>query len=225
MPFRLRRWRRADSSDRIQFFTCARPGRSKGVDRPVPNDLVRRWVKGLPGGGNTTLVSLLGRKHGPEGVSKFSFYSFWGGFDQPSERRARPSFQQWLDRYCAASSIQLIEHPTYDFRPIPPETVGAVISDICKLLSAGRTVILVDSGGETRAKKSLRLWRFHRRQCVIGRNTRPNRDHGPTSLTPRLRRDPLPQGGEGMEARVFLQHSSCRLTVLYRLKIADKIEG
>lgn len=151
-PYKLRRWRRASSSDPIQFFTCARPGRSKSSDRPVPDDLVHRWVQGLPGGGNTTLVSLLGRKHGPEGVSEFSFYSFYGGCDQPSERGRRPSFQQWLDRYYAARSIQLIEHPTYDFRRIPPETLDAVASDIAKLLSAGRTVILVDSGGETRAK-------------------------------------------------------------------------
>jgi hypothetical protein len=97
-------------------------------------------------------VSLLGRKQGPEGQSEYSFYSFCGLGDTPEERHGRLSFQEWLDRYHKDRPILVIEHPTYDFRPVPPETLAAVASDIFKLLGAGRTVVLIDSGGETRTK-------------------------------------------------------------------------
>jgi hypothetical protein len=151
-PYKLRRWKANSSSMSGQFFTCARPGRSKGASGRVPDDLVHRWVQGLPGTDNTAIVSLLGRKHGPEGLSEFSFYSFCGDFDLPSERRGRVSWQEWLNRWHKNRCIQVLEYPTYDFRPIPQETLAAVASDISELLSTGRTVVLVDSGGETRTK-------------------------------------------------------------------------
>ena len=136
----------------VEFFTCARPGRSKGNRDPVSDDVVHQWVRRLPGTSNTAVVSLLGRKHGPDGVSEFSFYSFCGGFDTSAERRGRPSFQEWLDRWHKDRSIQVLEHPTYDFRPVPPDTLRAVASDVGRLLSESRTVVLMDSGGETRTK-------------------------------------------------------------------------
>ena len=151
-PYKLRRWKPNSSLMSGQFFTCARPGRSKGANGRVPDDLVHRWVEGLPGSENTVIVSLLGRKHGPEGLSELSFYSFYGGFDQPSERRSRVSLQEWPNRWHKDRRIQVLEHPTYDFRPISEETLAAVASDISELLSAGRTVVLIDSGGETRTK-------------------------------------------------------------------------
>jgi hypothetical protein len=80
----------------------------------VPDNLVRGWVLGLPGP-NTAIISLLGRK--PDGTSEFSFYSFRGGFDLPSEQTSRLSFQQWLDRHFEENAIILHEHPTCDFRP------------------------------------------------------------------------------------------------------------
>jgi hypothetical protein len=113
----------------------------------VPDDLVRRWVLGLPGP-NTSIVSLLGRK--PDGLSEFSFYSFYGGFDLPSEHPGCLSFQEWLTHWYAERSIVLCEHPTCDFEPIGPETLDAVASDIGRLLSAARTVVLIDSGGQQR---------------------------------------------------------------------------
>ena len=151
-PYRLRRWKPNSSSTPGHLYTCARPGRSKGADRDVPEELVHRWVRGLPGGANIAIVSLLGRKHGPEGQSEFSFYSFCGLWDTPAERHGLLSFQEWLHRSHEDRSIQVIEHPTYDFRPVPPETLAAVASDISELLGAGRTVVLIDSGGETRTK-------------------------------------------------------------------------
>ena len=78
-PFRLRRWKARLSKSEVIFFTCARPGRSKSSKGRVPDDVVDRWVHGLPDGNTTTVISLLGRKHGPTGESEFAFYSFSGG--------------------------------------------------------------------------------------------------------------------------------------------------
>jgi hypothetical protein len=152
-PYRPRCWRLPSPLDSFRFFTCARPGRSKGADRPVGDDLVDRWVRGLPREGASVIVSLLGRKHGPNGLSEFSFYSFCGGFDSPSERGRRPSFQEWLDRRHKNRSILVVEHPTYDFCAVSQETLDAVAADILAFLREGRAVVLIDSGGETRIKQ------------------------------------------------------------------------
>jgi hypothetical protein len=85
------------------------------------------------------VVSLLGQK--PDGTSEFSFYSFY---------KKHKSFQEWLDQHYEEKAIQIIRHPTCDFRPVPEEAMAAVTSEISKLLSEGRTVVLMDSGGETR---------------------------------------------------------------------------
>ena len=135
-PWRWKRWKISPSSARTDFYTCARPGRSKGSKGKVPDRLLRDSVLGLPAAGNVVVVSLLGHK--PDGTSEFSFYSFFG---------RRQSFQQWLDREYPEKAIKVVEHPTCDFRPVPNETLAAVASDILKLLSEGRTVVLVDSGG------------------------------------------------------------------------------
>lgn len=158
-PYRLRRWRPSSSSQDVQFFTCARPGRSgKSESRfsRVPDHIVHKWLQGLPGSTGTVIVSLLGRKHGPSGDSEFSFYSFHGVWDEPAERNRRPSFQEWLDRWHKDRSIQVLERPTYDFCRVPPETLDAVASDIARLLAAGRVVVLMDSGGETRTSQVCR---------------------------------------------------------------------
>jgi hypothetical protein len=152
-PYMLRRWRTGAPPNCHCFFTCARPGRTgdpASKDAPVSDVQVHRWVLGLPGP-NTSIVSLLGRK--PDGDSEFSFYSFYGGFDLPSEHPGCLSFQEWLTRWHQDRFIALCEHPTCDFKQIRPETLDAVASDISKLLSAGRTVILIDSGGQTRTER------------------------------------------------------------------------
>lgn len=114
-PYMLKRWRTAGSPIGSHFYTCARPGRtgdSASKSRIVPDDLVRRWVLGLPGP-DTAIISLLGRK--PDGTSEFSFYSFHGGFDCPSEHPSRLSFQHWLDRSFGERAIILHEHPHATF--------------------------------------------------------------------------------------------------------------
>ncbi len=145
----LKRWRSPDGS--LQLYTCARPGRSKGKDQTIENKTVDEWVRGLPGGSNTVIVSLLGRKNGPGEKSEFSFYpAFYGDWDQPKERRGKISFQEWLDRHHKDRGISVVEYPTYDAVPVPEATLRAVADGILRLLSESRTVILMDSGGQER---------------------------------------------------------------------------
>lgn len=149
-PYMMRRWRIGPSPNSHQFYTCARPGRTgdpKSKNVPVSDELVHRWILGLPGP-QTSIVSLLGSK--PDGLSEFSFYSFYGGFDIPSEHPRRLSFQEWLTKWHPDRNIEVREHPTCDFKAIPSETLDAVVSDITNLLTEGRTVVLIDSGGQTR---------------------------------------------------------------------------
>jgi len=149
-PYMLKRWRLDTTGPPLWFFTCARPGRSgnpASKTASVSDDLVHRWVLGLPGP-RTAIVSLLGRK--PDGTSEFLVYTFRGGFDLPSDRLGCLSFHDWLDKWHGALSIVLREHPTCDFKPVSPETLEAVSSEIRELASAGRTVLLIDSGGVTR---------------------------------------------------------------------------
>ncbi len=110
-----------------------------------------KWVNRLPGGTKTTVVSLLGRK--PNGLSEFSFYSFSGAIETPDERGKRPLFQEWLARRHGRRGIEIVEHPTTDFKPLAPELLEAVSKQIDLLLGSGRTVVLVDSGGETRTSQ------------------------------------------------------------------------
>ncbi len=151
-PYRQRWWKSRTVSYPGTLFTCARPGRSKGADQDVPDKIVRKWIKGLPKAERRTIVSLLGRKHGPSGMSEFSFYSFYGELDTENERRRRGSFQEFVNTSNQGSPIKVLQFPTYDFKPIPLETLDTVTAVIVERLSAGETVILVDSGGETRTK-------------------------------------------------------------------------
>lgn len=143
-PYRLRRWRVTSG----QLFTCGRPGRSKWKDAArVPENIIREWVCNLPGMA-PVIVSLLGKK--PNGTSEFSFYPFHGGFDDAGAQRGRLSFQKWLDNYYPERHISVHEHPTEDFCAISTEVLVSVAADISQCLKAGETVILIDSGGQTR---------------------------------------------------------------------------
>jgi hypothetical protein len=115
---------------------------------------VDKWVNRLPGGATTTIVSLLGRK--PNGISEFSFYSFSSAIETPDERGKRPVFQEWLARRHGERGIEVVEHPTTDFKPLAPELLKAVSNQIDLLLNSDRTVVLVDSGGETRTRQVCR---------------------------------------------------------------------
>jgi hypothetical protein len=150
-PFRLRRWKAGAAFGSVCFFTCARPGRTGSVaskSASVPDDVAHRWVLGLPGP-RPAIVSLLGSK--PGGPSEFSFYTFYGGFDSPASNVGKLSFQDWLNRCHPDPSIPLREHPTWDYQRVPDDICQAVVLDIKDLAEAGRTVTLVDSGGQQRS--------------------------------------------------------------------------
>lgn len=157
-PHRLRRWRRASTSERLDLFTCARPGRSKGKDGQVSEALVDKWIGGLPAGSPVVVLSLLGRK--PGGLSEYSFYSFSGGDETDQERGCRPAFQQWIDQRQNQRRIVVVEHPTTDFVRVEPRVLEAVVEDLEKWLAEGATVVLVDSGGDTRTKQVCKYAEF-----------------------------------------------------------------
>jgi hypothetical protein len=153
-PHKLRRWQIGppQSPTFRFFFTCARPGRTSdpgSKKAQVPDGVVHAWVKSLRYlGPSLAIVSLLGSK--PDRQSEFSFYSFYGGFDSGLENPGRIHFQEWLNRWHGDMAIWVREHPTQDFARIEPEILDAIAFDINDLLTAGRTVVVMDSGGETR---------------------------------------------------------------------------
>jgi hypothetical protein len=151
-PHNLKEWKTGTSSGRL--FTCGRPGRSEGKKPHVSDALAHKWVLGLPPG-TDIIISLLGHKSKdpkhPKGKSEFSFYSFYGEWDDSAERRDRLSFQEWLDQWQKERSLKVIEHPTYDKLPIEPtEVIDTVSTEISRLLTLGHTVVLMDSGGMER---------------------------------------------------------------------------
>lgn len=81
-------------------------------------------------------------------MSEFSFYPFRGGFDPHDD--STPSFEEWLAERYPERTIVVRNHPTIDFQAIPAEILNSVASDIKTFLQSGKTVVLVDSGGETR---------------------------------------------------------------------------
>ena len=148
-PFNLKRWELRDPPDNVAYFyTCARPGRSQRQDDHVSETLISSWVVGLPGP-DTVVISLLGRKKDRRRLSEFCYYPFYGESDEASDRQGKLPFQEWLDREHQTRQIVVREHPTYDYdrRPIPPFTLNSVDQDVKRLLSEGRTVIVMDSGG------------------------------------------------------------------------------
>jgi len=140
-PHRLRRWR-IRAGPATPFYTCARPGRSKGAGGRVSDKDLNAWVEGLPAKQNVVIVSLLGWK--PDGTSEYSFY----GFHEHGH-----SWQEWLDRIHPGSKICVMEFPTTDFQKVPQDVLDAVAEALRRLVSEKKVVILVDSGGETRTKQ------------------------------------------------------------------------
>ena len=135
------------------FYTCARPGRSMSRTAAVPNEVVSSWVRGLVSQLPLTdiaIISLLGRKLGIRSRSEFSFYSFCGGIDTPAERKNKPTFQQWLEQPHKDFRIRVVEHPTIDCPQIPLDVLTEIADDILHFMAEGKTVVVMDSGGEQR---------------------------------------------------------------------------
>lgn len=155
-PFRLKQWKLPTQvNGGATFYTCARPGRSDYTAHDISDDVVNDWVSGLPGP-NTAIVSLLGRKRSESGRSEFSHYSFRSSLEPKDETEDRPTFQEWLDLNHPQLGIVVREHPTYDRKPVSDETLSLVIKDISNLISCGRTVVVVDSGGAERTGRVAR---------------------------------------------------------------------
>ena len=138
----MRSWRLRP--EEIEFYTCARPGRSKGKHGKVSEQLLHAWVSGLPPG-NLVIVSLLGTKRGPTadqpGKDEWSFYTFY------AEGR---TFEEWLVAQYPSRALKVESLPTVDSLPVPNAVVAQVRQAIVRLAAAQRTVLLMDSGGVQR---------------------------------------------------------------------------
>ena len=149
-PHRLKWWMIGSSANPMYFFTCARPGRSTYIYTRTNNDVsdtrVSEWLGGLPRP-KTAIVSLLGRKPDRGNQSEFSFYSFCGVWDTPSESGDKPTFQEWLTQRHEELQILVREYPTNDLREIPAQQLVAIADAIRELISEGHAVVVVDSGG------------------------------------------------------------------------------
>lgn len=137
-PFRLKAWQLPKTSPGM-FYTSARPGRSRGSQAKVPDRVVLDWVNGLPDSSEIYIISLLGEK--PGGNSEFSFYSSFVGPD---------SFQEWLNARISNRRFHIISYPTIDLEPMTPAVLAAVSAEVRRLVSLGKIVVIVDSGGWTR---------------------------------------------------------------------------
>ena len=92
-PVNLREWRAPTTAgDAGRLFTCGRPGRAtfRREGRPIDDDTIDLWVKGLPKTELLDIVSLLGEK--TDGYSEFGYYPFRSS----KEAGNKPTFQQWL---------------------------------------------------------------------------------------------------------------------------------
>ena len=145
-PYKLRRWKKKDDTIAIDFWTCARPGRSKGPHGSVSDEIVVKWISHLPPGVDT-IISLLGTK--PNGMSEFSFYSFGSDRDDNS----RTTFQEFIERIPGFEDVTVLEFPTTDFQRIPPEQLTSIKAATDARLHSGSIIVLVDSGGEQRTRQ------------------------------------------------------------------------
>jgi hypothetical protein len=149
-PINLREWKAPRKPAGGRLFTCGRPGRGTygyGTQRrPVPDELIDRWVEGLPGAGVLHIISLLGRKK--DGFSEFGYYPFRSS----KEPGSQPTFQEWLnERYGRRFIVH--EYPTTDLQGISPDLLAAVTRQVMGLLEAGHTVVIIDSAGAERTAR------------------------------------------------------------------------
>lgn len=126
----------------------ARPGRSKYKSADiVPKLALDAWVQGLPAG-DLVLVSLLGTKPGSPPKSEFRYYPFSGGLTPDPKK---PTLEAWLNALHLSGKVTVIEVPTMDLDPqLAPDKLAAATKAVQENLAAGRTVIVMDSGGWSR---------------------------------------------------------------------------
>ena len=148
-PANLREWSAPTTAvGGGRLFTCGRPGRGtfRRDRRPIDEDTIDLWVKGLPQSEFMDIVSLLGKKK--DGFSEFSYYPFRSS----KEAGTKPTFQQWLDeRYDGRFVVH--EFPTVDAQGISPNVKSAATRCVIDLLAKGRTVVIMDSFGAERTTR------------------------------------------------------------------------
>lgn len=147
-PHHFRRWRRGATSEPIPIYTCGRPGRSLGPNGAVSDQTVKQWLRGLqtklPAQRPLSILSLLGTK--PDGTDEHSFYSF----------RTFDGFVEWLAQN-APFDVKLEHFATMDFRAVPRSLADKVGLAPARELQAGRSVLILDSGGEQRTRAVCRM--------------------------------------------------------------------
>ena len=172
-PVSLREWRAlTNARDSGRLFTCGRPGRGTfgREKRPIDDDTIDLWVKGLPEAELVDIVSLLGKK--TSGFSEFGYYPFRSS----KESGTKPTFQQWLDeRYGRRFVVH--EFPTVDAQGIPPDVREAVTRHVLDLIGKRRTVVVVDSAGAERTARVCEAIGYKR----MARSQQPNNRIQPTA--------------------------------------------
>jgi hypothetical protein len=158
-PCNLKRCEPEETSQPGRLFTCARPGRSFGPITSVPDEIIERWIDGLPNASTVHLVSLLGSKE--DGRSEYTFYTFRGSHEHSP---GKPTFQAWLDSTYGAGRFQVYDYPTEDAGSgsLSEEDIESVRSIVMPLLSRGETVVVFDSGGSQRTGQFCKAAGFRR---------------------------------------------------------------
>lgn len=156
-PVNLREWRApTTAAGGGRLFTCGRPGRGTfgREKRPMDDDTIDQWVKGLPEAEILDIVSLLGGK--TNGYSEFGYYPFRSS----KEAGTKPTLQQWLDRRYDRRFV-VHEFPTVDAQAIPPDVREAATRCVLDLIAKGRTVVIMDSGGAVRTARVCEVIGYH----------------------------------------------------------------
>jgi hypothetical protein len=157
-PMNLREWRPitgSRQSDRL--FTCGRPGRATfgRAKKPVDDNTIDLWVKGLPACEVLHILSLLGKK--TTGFSEFGYYPFRSS----TEPGIKPTFQEWLHkRY--GSHFVVHEFPTVDGQGIPSDLLKKVVHHALDLLKNNNTVLILDSAGAERTARVCEAMKYGR---------------------------------------------------------------
>jgi len=148
-PINLREWRPVTTApQRGRLFTCGRPGRATfgREKRPVDEDTIDLWVKGLPEVEVLHIISLLGQK--TTGFSEFGYYPFRSS----EESGTKPTFQQWFDKRYGRRFV-VHEFRTVDGRGISQDVLKAVTRHALTLIENGSTVLVLDSMGAERTAR------------------------------------------------------------------------
>lgn len=166
-PMNLREWKPRTAAPRKgRLFTCGRPGRATfGRDkRPVDDDTIDLWVKGLPQVEVLHIVSLLGEK--TTGFSEFGYYPFRSS----KESGTKKTFQEWLDKRYGGRFV-VHEFRTFDGRGIPRDVLNTVTRFALDLLENDNTVLVLDSAGAERTARVCETMGYKR---IEGEATQPN---------------------------------------------------